>query len=142
VGRSALLAMVLNVAGSCLILTIFGMSTFATPAVGRAYLAGQQNIVEVNQDIIGVPLLLTALVGGVLYSVATILFGVAIWRSGALPRWAGALYAPTGFLISILGLMIGASQILGSLLIVAGGGWIAWSIWLRPHATDTRERVL
>lgn len=142
VGRSALLAMVLNVAGSCLILTIFGMSTFATPAVGRAYLAGQQNIAEVNQDIIGVPLVMTALVGGVLYSVATILFGVAIWRSGALPRWAGALYAPTGFLISILGLMIGASQTLGSLLIVAGGGWIAWSIWLRPYATDTRERAL
>jgi hypothetical protein len=84
-GRTALTAMVLSVAGSCFILAVFGMSTFATPAVGRAYLAGQQSVVEVNQDILGVPLILTAIVGGLLYSVGAILFGIAVWRSGTLP---------------------------------------------------------
>ncbi|MCA1703847.1 MAG: hypothetical protein LC808_11520 [Actinobacteria bacterium] len=127
-GRTALTAMVLSVAGNALILTIFGMSTFATPAIGRAYLAGQQNAVEINQDILGLPLILTALVGGLLYSVGAILFGVAMWRSGALPKWTGALYAPTGLLLSILGLMIGAAQTLGSLLIIASGAWVAWSV--------------
>jgi hypothetical protein len=68
--RSALTAMVLSVSGYALILAIFGMSTFATPAVGRAYLEGQQNIIEVNQDILGLPLVLTALAGGLLYSTA------------------------------------------------------------------------
>jgi multisubunit Na+/H+ antiporter MnhC subunit len=76
--RSALTAMVLSVAGNALILTIFGMSTFATPAVGRAYLEGQQNVVELNQDILGLPLILTALMGGLLYSTGTILFGIAV----------------------------------------------------------------
>jgi|SRR5215210_106274 len=131
-GRTALTAMVLHVAGLCFILTIFGMSTFATPAVGRAYLAGQQSIVEVNQDIIGIPLIVTALLGGLLYSIGTILFGVAIWRSNALPRWAGVLYAPTGLLISILGLTIGASQTLGALLIIVSGTWISWSAVRQP----------
>jgi hypothetical protein len=139
--RPALTAMVLSVAGKALILTIFGMSTFATPAVGRAYLAGQHGIVEVNQDIIGIPLILTALAGGLLYSVGAILFGVAVWRSGVLPRWAGVLYAPTGFLISILGLTVGASQTLGSLLVVVGGAWIAWTVRLRSNGTETRPRV-
>jgi hypothetical protein len=108
------------------------MSTFTTPAVGRAYLAGQQSIVEVNQDIIGLPLIVTALLGGLLYSIGNILFGIAIWRSNVLPRWAGVLYAPTGLLISILGLSIGASQTLGSLLIIASGAWISWSVLRRP----------
>jgi hypothetical protein len=142
-GRTALTAMVLSVAGSCFILAVFGMSTFATPAVGRAYLAGQQSVVEVNQDILGVPLILTALVGGLLYSVGAILFGIAVWRSGTLPGWAGVLYAPTGLLISIIGLQIGVAQTLGALLLIAGSGWIAWSVWRRPSAgaVATQPRV-
>lgn len=95
-GRIALVAMVAGVMGNALILTVLGMSTFATPAVGRAYLAGQQGVVAVNADILGAPLVVTALLGGLLYSASTALFGVAVWRSGTLPRWAGALYAPAG----------------------------------------------
>ena len=132
--RSALWAMVTSVAGNALILTIFGMSTFATPAIGRAYLEGQRNIIEVNQDILGTPVIVTALVGGLLYSTGTILFGIAVWRSATLPKWAGILYAPTGLLISILGLMEGPWQTLGSILIIIGGGWIAWSVMRRPSS--------
>ena len=129
---SALLGMVLSIAGNALTLTIFGMSTFATPAIGRAYLAGQRSIIEVNQDILGTPVIVTALVSGLLYTVGTILFGVAVWRSATLPNWAGVLYAPTGLLLSILGLAIGWTQTLGSILIIVGGGWIAWSAMRRP----------
>jgi hypothetical protein len=130
--RSALTAMVLSIAGHALTLTLFGMSTFATPAIGRAYLEGQQNIIEVNQDILGTPVIVTALLGGLLYSAGTILFGVAVWRSATLPKWAGVLYAPTGLLISLVGLIQGQAQTLGSLLIIIGGGWIAWSVMRRP----------
>jgi hypothetical protein len=130
--RSALTAMVLSIAGHALTLTLLGMSTFATPAIGRAYLEGQQNIIEVNQDILGTPVIVTALLGGLLYSAGTILFGVAVWRSATLPKWAGVLYAPTGLLISLVGLIQGQAQTLGSLLIIIGGGWIAWSVMRRP----------
>jgi hypothetical protein len=130
--RSALIAMVTSVAGNALTLTLFGMSTFATPAVGRAYLEGQRNIIEVNQDILGTPVIVTALVGGLLYSTGTILFGIAVWRSATLPKWAGVLYAPTGLLISIMGLAIGEAQTLGSILIIIAGGWIAWTVMRRP----------
>ena len=135
--RSALMAMVLSVAGSALILTVFGMSTFATPAVGRAYLEGMRNIIEVNQDILGVPLIVTALVGGLLYSAGTILFGIAVWRSATLPKWAGVLYAPTGLLLSILGLAIGAAQTLAAILIIVSGAWIAWSAMRQPSTGPT-----
>src|SRR5215211_8784496 len=92
-GRTALAAMVLSVAGSCFILAIFGMSTFATPAVGRAYLAGQQSVVEVNQDILGVPLALTARVGGrpLRPNGAVYLHNRVDDRAGANP-WSGAAH--------------------------------------------------
>lgn len=130
--RLAPFAMVSSGAGSALILTIFGFSTFASPAIGHAYLAGQDQAVEINQAILGVPLIVTALLGGLLYSVGTILFGVAIWRSETLPKWAGVLYAPAGFLISIAGLQIGQAQTLGTVLLIAGSGWIVWSVLRRP----------
>ena len=133
-GRLGLLAMVAGVAGSALILTIFGFATFVSPAIGNAYLAGQHQAEEINQAILGLPLILTALSGGLLYTASTILFGIAIWRSEGLPRWAGVLYAPAGFLISILGLMIGASQTAGAVLLIAGTSWIAWSAMRRPSA--------
>jgi hypothetical protein len=41
---------------------------------------------------------------------------------------AGAHYAPTALLIPILGLTIGAAQTLGSLLMIASGAWVAWSV--------------
>jgi len=44
-------------------------------------------------------------------------------------------------LISILGLIVGASQTLGSLLLIAGGAWIAWTVWLRPYGRETQLRV-
>src|SRR3712207_7401315 len=50
-------------------------------------------------------------------SVGAILLGVAVWRSGTLPKWAGALYAPSGLLIAS-GVAIGEAQTLGSALIV------------------------
>ncbi len=131
-GRLALLAMVLSVAGNCLILTIFGFSTIISPVIGRLYLEGQPGAMEVNEAIFTSPAFVFLVIPGlVFFLVGTILFGVAIWRSGTLPSWAGALFAPTGLLMAA-GLQIGWSQTLGSALVVAAGGWIAWTAMRQP----------
>jgi hypothetical protein len=133
-GRLALLAMVLSVAGHCLVLTIFGFSTIISPVIGRLYLAGQPGTMEVNEAIFSSPAFVFLVVPGLLlYLLGTILFGVAIWRSGTLPRWAGVLYAPTGLLIAA-GVQIGVAQTLGSALVVVAGGWIAWSVIGQPSS--------
>ncbi len=126
--------MVLSVAGHCLVLTIFGFSTIISPVIGRLYLAGQPGTMEVNEAIFSSPAFIFLVVPGLLlYVVGTILFGVAIWRSGTLPKWAGVLYAPTGLLIAA-GVQIGWAQTLGSTVLVVAGGWIAWSVLGRPAA--------
>ena len=131
-GRLALSAMVMSVAGNCLILTIFGFSTIVSPVIGQLYLAGQPGAMEVNEAIFSsAAFLILSGPGMLLYLVGNILLGVAVWRSETLPRWAGALYAPTGFLIAA-GVAIGVAQTLGSALLVVAGVWIAWSVTRRP----------
>ncbi len=133
-GRLALLAMVFSVAGHCVVLTIFGFSTIISPVIGRLYLAGQPGTMEVNEAIFSSPAFIFLVVPGLLlYMVGTILFGVAIWRSGTLPKGAGVLYAPTGLLIAA-GVQIGLAQTLGSALVVLAGGWIAWSVMRQPSS--------
>jgi hypothetical protein len=134
VGRLALLAMVLSVAGNCLILTIFGFSTIVSPVIGQLYLAGQPGAMEVNEAIFSsAALLILSGPGLLLYLVGAILLGVAVWRSGTLPKWAGAIYAPSGLLIAA-GVAIGELRPLGSALIVVAGGWIAWTVTRQPSS--------
>jgi drug/metabolite transporter (DMT)-like permease len=144
VGRWALLAMVLSVAGNCLILTIFGFSTHVSPVIGRLYLEGQPGAMEVNEAIFGTSsFAIVAVLGLLLYLSGAILLGVAIWRSGVLPKWAGALYAPTGLLIAS-GVAIGWAQTVGSALLIVAGGWIAWSLMRQPSSqlgTEVQPRV-
>src|SRR5829696_9513168 len=81
--RLALSGTVLAVAGQTLFLVPGTISTFATPAIGAAYLGGNRGVMAlvfspVLTLITGVALLL-AVAGNVV-------LGVAIWRSGVLPQ--------------------------------------------------------
>ena len=155
-GRLALLAMVLSVAGNCLILTIFGFSTLVSPVIGRLYLEGQPGVMEVNEAILSSPAFIFVVFPGLLlFLVGSVLFGVAIWRSGTLPRWAGALWAagavfmyPLGivYAVAILGVQSTPRTVLvGTLLLVVSGAWMALSVLRGPSAekvgVQARPRV-
>jgi hypothetical protein len=125
----ALAGLLASVAGNILIGSLFGVAAFAAPVLGEAYLAGNHSMVEVNSAIYNMPLGLTGLTGGLFYSLGTILFGVAIWRSKVLPKAAGILYAVSGPLLSLFGLFIGVAQTVGSVSLIIAGVWLAWRVW-------------
>jgi hypothetical protein len=133
VRRLALRGLVLSVAGMAFIITLFGAATFAQPAIGRAYLGGQQAAVAINSDLYGAPAVAVGVTGGLLYSAGAVLLGIALWRAGTLPRWAGPLYAVAVPLISIVGLAVGVAQPVGAALLTISGAWIASTVWTRPH---------
>ena len=60
------------------------------------------------------------------------LLGVALWRSGTLPRWTGVLYAVAVPLIAVVGLAVGVAQPVGAVLLIVSGAWIARTVWARP----------
>jgi hypothetical protein len=134
-GRLGLVAIVISVFGSALFLMPMGVSTFAAPEEGQAYLAGIEGIPEMTTSFADTAFAATSLLVIVLLFVGNVLLGVAIWRSGTLPRCAGVLWAAASVFM-YLGLVyaatIGAqstppSVLVGALLIVISGGWIAWS---------------
>lgn len=76
-GRLALAAMVMAVAGTTLLLVPAVISTFVTPAVGRAYLAGNQDVMQLEFP----GSMSAAFMAGLLLAFAgTVLLGVAAWR--------------------------------------------------------------
>jgi hypothetical protein len=84
-------AVVVTVLGSALFLPLQGVSTFAAPEEGQAVLAGLEEFEELPAIFANTVFGLTGLAVIVLSFVGNILLGVAVWRSGVLPRWAGAL---------------------------------------------------
>jgi hypothetical protein len=140
--RLALWGMVLAVAGSILFLVPGTVSTFATPPIGAAYLAGNRDVMALEFSpalalIIAVALLL-AVTGNVI-------LGVAIWRSGFLPRWAGLIWIAATLTFYLLGYVLGVAttgaslptQPMGALLLTISSAWIAWTV-IRGGSTPSR----
>ena len=122
--------MVTAVAGTALLLVPAVISTFATPAIGKAYLAGHRDVMQLEfpASMTG-----TFLLGLLLAFVGNVLLGIAVWRSRLLPRWAGALWAGGAVLFYVLGVVLGQAttgsslptQSAGALLMGAAAVWIA-----------------
>jgi hypothetical protein len=142
-GRMGLVAMVIAVFGHALFLLIGGVSTFATPVEGQAYLEGIEEYSKLPTSLAVTAQTATFGVSILLGFVGNVLLGVAVWRSGILPRWSGALWAAAPVLMYVFGLVyamtIGAQATpptvpAGAVLIVISGAWMAWSVLSRPSA--------
>ena len=139
--RMGLVAMVITVFGSALLLVVLGVTTFASPEQGQAYLAGM-NTDELPDTFADTVQALTGLGYILLGFVGNILLGVAVWRSGTLPKWAGALWAGAHVLMYVgqgYAATVGAKSTplvvpLGAVLVVISGAWMAYSVLRRPSA--------
>jgi hypothetical protein len=142
-GGMGLVAMVITVLGSALLLVVLGVSTFAAPEEGQAVLAGR-NLEELPSSFADTALALTGLGYILLGFVGNILLGVAIWRSGILPKWAGALWAGAHVLIYLsqaYASTIGARStpptvLVGAVLVAISGAWMAFSVLSRATAAQ------
>jgi hypothetical protein len=142
--RLGLWAMVVTVLGSALFLPLVGISTFAVPEEGQAVLAGLEEFEALPDIFANTVAGLTGLVVILLGFVGNILVGVAVWRSGTLPRWAGALWAGANVLMYLslmYGQTIGPASTpftvpLGAVVLVISGAWMALSVLSRPSGAQ------
>jgi hypothetical protein len=94
-------------------------------------------------------MMVTYLLGLLLAFVGNVLLGVAVWRSGTLPEWSGAIWAasiPTFYLLGALfGIVTTGGSLLtqpaGALLMAIGGGWMALSAMRRPYSSAEAASV-
>ena len=127
--RLALWGLVTSMIGNVLNASVYGVAAFAQPAIGRAYLAGHTDqAVAINSDVYGTPLLATVLPGILLFTIGIVLLGIAVARSGSLPRMAGIGFALGGVLFAVIGFMFfDALQPVGGAVMALSTAWIAYS---------------
>jgi hypothetical protein len=149
-GRLGLVAMIITVFSSALFLTWGGVSTFAAPEQGQAILAGLEEIEDLPAILANTMQVATVVASIVLLFVGNVLLGVAVWRSGVLPKWAGALWAAAPVLMYLFGMVyamtIGAQATpptvpAGAVLLAISGAWMAYSVLRRPSAETVGVRA-
>ncbi len=143
-GRLGLVAMVITVLGGTLFLPAMGVSTFAVPEEGQAYLAGIEEYRNLPDIFADTMFALTSLLVILLGFVGNVLLGVAVWRSGTLTKWAGVLWAAAAVFMYPLGIVYAAvilgvqstppTVLVGALLIVISGAWMALSVLRQPSS--------
>ncbi len=137
-GRFGLVAMVIIIAANALaLMSAGGWSTFAAPAIGRAYLAGIEDAMRID---VGIDYIVIFMLVIALSFIGNVLMGIAIWRSRIIPKWAGAIWIAWAVMFYVAGVLSGflftnsslPTQPIGSLLMAISGGWIVWSALRRP----------
>jgi hypothetical protein len=129
--------MVVAALGQALLLGGGAVSTFAVPAMGQAYLSGVEEVATMS-----FPTAMSIFVlGGMLLAlVGNVLLGIAVWRSGTLPRWTGALWIAAWVVFVVLGAALGMAttgaslptQPIGAGLMAISGAWMAWAAARQP----------
>jgi hypothetical protein len=137
--------MVITVLGNLLYLTIGGVSALAVPEEGQAVLSGLEEYEELPDIPADTALIAIYGLAFLLLFVGNVLLAVAIWRSGTLPKWAGAIWGVSAvfvYLLSAVWFLIAGAQVtpptvlVGMALLVISGAWIAWSVLSRPSTAQ------
>jgi hypothetical protein len=129
VERLALVALITSWIGVGLTLPFYGAEVFGLHAIGQGAIE-QDNagLVALAGDVRGEPGIWFIVAGLILLGMGVIMFAVAIWRSGLLPKWTGIPLA-LGFALYIP--QYTASQTLRvahGLLIAVACGLIGWNL--------------
>jgi hypothetical protein len=103
-GRMGLAAMAIAVFGSLLFLMVGGVATFSQPEQGQMHLQGIEGYRQMPTILAEPVMMATFAVSFLLMLVGNVLLGVAVWRSGTLPKWAGALWV-AGSALPVLGML-------------------------------------
>lgn len=140
----ALIAMILSVLGIAPVMSALGVTTYALPVLGQAYLNGQQGTLAMVDAIFNNPLRIIFVFVFSMYAAGFVLFGMAIWHSGVLRKGAAfslGLHAPlvSGYIRPQPDLTVVA----GALLFIMGGTFIAIDVYRRTsdRTQDARSRA-
>lgn len=138
VERLALTAAVTTWIGVGLTLPYYGAEDFALNTIAGKVADGQNlDLMDLAESIRyqGAAMTTFAL-GLILIAVGSVLAGIAIWRSGVLPKWSGVLFA-AGFALFLPQFFTPAAGRIGhGVLTAAGCVWLAVALWRTDTAAD------
>lgn len=103
------------------------MEAFVVPAIAAT--PSGKALVDPYGPLFMGPLGIVLLILGSCFALGFILIGIAIWRTKALPRWAGVLAAVGAPVIAFTPPLPGVFLTLGGVLFGLGVGWQGYAIW-------------
>ncbi len=122
--------MILCLLSTALYLPFAGFYAFVFPELGSLYLHGQKSVIDIAVAAVSSgPTLAVLIPSGLFGTIGSILFGIAIWRSGLLSKVAAVLYALHLPLLAFAPQISFVGEFPGALLLLVSGAWIAWDIW-------------
>lgn len=127
-GISSLAGYVLAVTSSMLFLGITFVEAWIAPAVVASGPEGAA-LMAMGGPIMSGQLGMVLMAAALAYSLGWLLLGLAVWKEGSLPKWAGLLMIGGGLLMPHsppLPLII--FQV-GAVLIGAAAIWLGWTMW-------------
>jgi Ca2+/Na+ antiporter len=128
VGTIAAIATAISFLGGGLYLALTGFFAYEAPVIAKLYLQGDKSVIDIAvAAFFGGPVLAILYPSGLLGLIGAILFGVAMWRTGRVAKWAAILYV---LHLPLLTFPIGyIAELVGALFLLVSGAAIALSIW-------------
>jgi len=118
----------LSIWGTALALPALGITTFAGPLAAGLYLAGNTDAAQLIVDAVTGSGFVVSIAAALCYIAGPGLFGIAMWRSSTIPKWVGLLFALHGLCLS-LGFGMYPILVVGWMLLIVSGGWVAVRLW-------------
>lgn len=138
--RIAFWGLLAFIIGQVLNTAVFGVAAFFQPAIGDAFLDGQQAVARtVNEDVYGPTLFATVGVGLVLWIFGLVQLGRAMRRSGEIPGWAGLAFAIAAPLFAIAGFLLEPLQPVAGFVLAASAAVAASRLSGRGEAPAPDE---
>jgi len=106
--------------GTGLPLTTMGVIAYVSPVFGRLYLQGDTQLPQLINEIAMGSSMVMGMPGAFLYVGGCLAFGIAIWQSGTINKWAGVALALHGLFIAF-GFGMPPVLILSWALLIVGG---------------------
>lgn len=125
--RLAFWGLLVSLIGDFASAVLFGSVFFVYPSIGAYALEGELGVasaLEVSPALMALLAVPTV--------VGLVLFAIAIWRSGVLPKWSGVVML-AGFVLILAALDVFALQVLGNATVGLG------ALWIFVHAWRTRN---
>jgi hypothetical protein len=127
VERLAFASLIVTLVGATLLVGVASVEGVALNAFGKLQLLGHADVLAGMSAVRGGPAAPLFLGGLLALAVGGVLFAIAIWRSAALPRWAGVALG-IGFVL-FLPFLPRPIRIVDGILIGIGAIGLAWRIW-------------
>lgn len=124
--RTLTAGLVCTVLGAGVTLAALGVVNYAIPALSQAYRHGDTRAMDIADSFFTWPRG-AMIYPAVLVPVGAVLFAVAMWRSGAVPRWATGLFALSSVLVAVP-VPLHAVRLAGGVLGLAAGLCVAWVV--------------